>query len=101
MTVTGAGSTWTVTNTLTVGSEGQGNLLVQNGAALNVSNLTLLGDLAGSQGSVTITGAGSTFTTTDLSIGNGGTGALTIANGGTVTVGSGTVSSPAVLRRVR
>src|SRR5690606_7129657 len=44
-----------------------------------------IGDLAGSSGEVTVTGAGSTWSNSDiLFVGNAGDGTLTIADGGSV-----------------
>ena len=49
---------------------------------------TDIGNVAGSQGAVTVTGAGSSWTNSGLlSVGTSGTGTLTIANGGVVSNG--------------
>ena len=89
VTVTGAGSTWTNSGLLSVGTNGTGTLSIANGAV--VSNTDgFVGFATGSQGAVTVTGAGSTWTSSGaLFIGRFGIGMLTISNGGTVNVGAG------------
>jgi len=84
VTVTGSGSTWANSGTLSVGNYGTGTLTIENGGS--VSNAAAaVGDKFGSTGTVTVTGAGSTWTSSGtLYVGNSGTGTLTIANGGTV-----------------
>ena len=109
--VTGAGSVWNNNGNLTVGTDGSGNTLTiaDGGAVYNVaqsSNLNLLqsanqlssglqvnatadgmiGLNAGaSNNAVTVTGAGSVWSTHGLSVGYAGTGnSLTITNSGAV-----------------
>ena len=91
VTVTGPGSSWIngPSGGLNIGSFGTGTLIVANGgkviniAALNVANI---GEGAGSQGMVTVTGAGSTWSNQlGVNVGNSGTGTLTIADSGIVT----------------
>jgi outer membrane autotransporter protein len=104
VTVTGAGSTWTNNGLLSVGTSGTGTLTIANGGV--VSNGGASGFIAyttGSQGTVIVTGPGSTWniSPTDpnggLRVGGSslssgflapgpGTGTLTVANGGTVNV---------------
>ena len=77
---------------LAVGQNGTGRLTIQSGGT--VSNvLGAVGNLPGSQGTVTVTGAGSTWTNTgNVVVGGLGTGTLTIQNGGTVnSAGGGSV----------
>ena len=88
--MTGPGSTWIngTSGGLNIGSFGTGTLMIANGG--KVINITLftanIGNGAGSQGTVTVTGAGSTWSNSSgVNIGNLGTGTLTIANGGVVT----------------
>ena len=93
VTVTGPGSTWTngTSSGLNVGAFGTGTLMIANGGkVINITpNTANIGEFAGSQGTVTVTGAGSTWTNTSgLNIGNRGTGTLTIADGGVVTAPS-------------
>ena len=102
--VTGAGSSWTNIGLLSVGTSGTGTLTIANGGV--VSNGGASGFIAytnGSQGTVIVTGPGSTWniSPTDpnggLRVGGSslssgflppgpGTGSLTVANGGTVNV---------------
>jgi T5SS/PEP-CTERM-associated repeat protein len=79
----------TILNTggLTVGGEGTGELLVQNGGALTSGSSTI-GDMEEAEGTATVTDAGSTWTASDLTVGGGGDGTLIIENGGVVTVNS-------------
>ncbi|UFZ06599.1 autotransporter domain-containing protein [Bradyrhizobium ontarionense] len=83
-TVDGAGSRWTSSGNLGIGSQGSGTLTIRNGAA--VSNA--FGSLAiqpGSTGTVTVDGTGSTWTNSaDIHVGYGGTGTLTVRNGASV-----------------
>jgi T5SS/PEP-CTERM-associated repeat protein len=89
-TVDGAGSAWTNSSTLNVGVAGTGTLTIQNGGTVSNAGIGLLGVYAGSTGTVTVDGAGSSWTNSGtLFVGNSGTGTLTIANGGTVSTASG------------
>ena len=88
--VTGLGSSWIngPSGGLNIGSFGTGTLMIANGGkVINITAFTAnIGNGAGSQGSVTVTGAGSTWSNSSgVNIGNLGTGTLTIANGGVVT----------------
>ena len=66
-----------------------GTLIIQNGGTLN-SVLAAIGNAPGSQGTVTVTGPGSTWTNTSaIVVGGLGTGTLTIQDGGTVNSGGG------------
>ena len=91
VTVTGPGSSWINGPTgLSVGSFGTGTLTIANGGKfINIlaGDDTNIGRFAGSQGTVTVTGAGSSWSSTPtVNIGNSGTGTLTIADGGVVNV---------------
>lgn len=73
-----------------VGANGTGAVNVESGGTFTTSGTIAIGNLAGSNGTVTITGAGSRLTAADLfSVGQAGTGTLTIGTGGTVTAQSG------------
>jgi T5SS/PEP-CTERM-associated repeat protein len=93
--ISGAGSTWTTASELWVGGRGMGALTVQNGGSLVTdgsggTDAAVIAALEGSRGSVTITGAGSTWTnSTRLNVGNGGNGELIITNGGRLTHANG------------
>jgi outer membrane autotransporter protein len=89
VTVTGPGSGWFngPGGGLNIGSFGSGTLVIANGGT--VFNFTAfaanIGNGAGSQGTVTVTGAGSSWiNSSGLNIGNSGTGTLTIADSGVV-----------------
>ena len=96
--VTGAGSLFTNTGSLTVGTYSQSyaaaanRLLVTNGSGL-FSDSAMIGATTNSFGNiVTVTGAGSFWTNSGaLYVGNGGSGnMLTVSSGATVAVGGGT-----------
>ena len=86
VTVTGAHSTWTNSDEIVVGESGTGTLRVEAGATVTNAHEGTVGHLAGSHGTVTVTGPGSTWTNgSELVVGWSGTGEMTIANGGKVT----------------
>ena len=91
--VDGPGSTWTNTEDLRVGySDGTGVLTITNGGT--VSNYYgILGYYAGSSGTVTVDGVGSSWTSTGrLLVGrNAGSGVLNIIDGGTVNSARGNI----------
>ncbi|WP_371373853.1 autotransporter domain-containing protein [Sporomusa aerivorans] len=96
VTVTGAGSTWNNSKQLILGyvdpsGSSTGVLTIENGGTV-INTDARIGLSAGSTGTVTVTGAGSTLTDngTSLRVGRDGTGTLTIAEGGLVTVGTET-----------
>ncbi len=88
VTVTGSGSTWTNTGDLVVGASGTGSLLISGGGTVTSGESVyggLIGNNAGSSGSVTVTGSGSSWTeSSSLTIGYSGNGSLLIENGGAV-----------------
>ena len=71
---------------LRVGVSTTGALTIQNGGTVS-SILGIIGDDAGSAGTATVDGAGSTWTSTDLYVGFAGSGTLTVRNGGAVSNG--------------
>jgi outer membrane autotransporter protein len=76
---------------LTVGANGTGALTIQTGGTLADSFATI-GNLPGGLGAVTVTGAGSSWSTAgSIVVGGQGTGTLTIQDGGAVTSGGGSV----------
>ena len=84
--VRGAGAT---ALNLAVGQNGTGILVIQNGGTLTDFG-GFVGNLPGSQGTVTVSGAGSTWTNVGtVVVGGLGTGTLTIQNGGMVSSGGG------------
>ena len=100
VTVDGVGSTWNNgwngANSLFVGYGGVGELNAIHGGQINVITQTFIGYQAGSAGTVTVDGVGSTLNinNTDvpygLYVGYSGTGVLNITNGGVVIQGNGT-----------
>ncbi|MGA7454669.1 MAG: autotransporter domain-containing protein [Rhodoplanes sp.] len=75
-------------NQLAVGQTGTGQLTIANGGVLTSTIGTDIGNQAGSNGTLTVTGAGSTLINGGLlSVGTLGTGTLTIENGGMVSNG--------------
>ncbi|MEX2310757.1 MAG: PEP-CTERM sorting domain-containing protein [Pirellulales bacterium] len=93
VTVTGAGSTWTNSGELEIGGANgsMATLTVQNGADISSNTATIARD-ANANGTVTVTGAGSTWTDNGvLIVGRFGDGTLTINAGADVASGSGVV----------
>jgi T5SS/PEP-CTERM-associated repeat protein len=89
VTVTGPGSTWTYGNALVIGNGGEGTLTIANGGTVvnNVSASTQVGP-SGS-GTATITGPGSTWTSTGFFVvGSTGTGMVEVLDGAAVACGS-------------
>lgn len=93
--VTGSGSAWDMSGALLVGhNDGAvGSVTIADGGS--ISGLQgILGDLAGSSGTMTVTGSGSVWEAVvdagvlysgDLNVGRFGTGQLTVSDGGLVT----------------
>ena len=85
VTVNGSGSTWTVAGTspgIYVGYAGTGVLNVEAGGQLSGDDISI-GAEAGSSGTMTVTGSGSTVTYTGvLYTGYSGNGELTVSDGG-------------------
>jgi fibronectin-binding autotransporter adhesin len=90
ITVTGAGSTLTFLDNTYHGAwnDGQSTLTIANGGSVR-NHEAAMGGGPGSVGVVTVTGAGSTWSTDDIHIGHEGSGTLTIADGGHVAVDPG------------
>ncbi|WP_210210908.1 beta strand repeat-containing protein, partial [Rhizobium leguminosarum] len=90
VTVKDAGSSWTNSGLLTVGDKGTGTLNIQNGGTVSNADTGIVGNAADSAGTVTVDGAGSTWTNSQsLAIGAHGVGILNIQNGGAVTFAGG------------
>ncbi|MFK4813092.1 autotransporter outer membrane beta-barrel domain-containing protein, partial [Devosia sp. ZW T5_3] len=77
-----SGASWTMVGQLTVGLVAQGDLRIEDGASVT-SNQGYVGAHPGSDGSVTVTGPGSSWEMTNfnLTLGNYGVGAMTIEDG--------------------
>ena len=88
--VTGPGSSWTNARGVVVGGLGTGTLTIQDGGTAQAhhgGSTGSIGQSAGSTGTVTVTGPGSSWINGPqggLNIGGFGTGTLMIANGGRV-----------------
>ena len=87
------------------GYSGTGSLTVSGGASVSADAVNI-GQQTGSQGTVTVTGAGTTLTTTsgfyqNLQIGSSGAASFTISNGAAVTTTTMTVAADAVEWRHR
>jgi len=95
MTVDGAGSKWNGSSFMSVAFNGSGSLTISNGGAATGSLLIVGGAKAGGvqgtgNGTMLVTGAGSSWTgTAQVQVGNGGTGALTVTNSATLTTALG------------
>ena len=92
VTVDGIGSTWITGNDVYIGQSGAGSLIVQNqGTALN-GGFASIGTLSGANGTATVDGAGSTWTSSgNLFVGDAGTGTLDVKNGGKINDGNGII----------
>ncbi|NPU69916.1 hypothetical protein HL667_33335 [Bradyrhizobium sp. 83012] len=91
VTVDGAGSTWSTSGSLDIGSHGTGALSIRNGAAVTVGDTVWIGNWPQGIGTLTIDGAGSIMTVKDLYVGWDGQATLTVSNGAkliSATVGS-------------
>jgi T5SS/PEP-CTERM-associated repeat protein/autotransporter-associated beta strand protein len=92
VSIDGAGSKWTLAAGVTVGSSGSGSLNITNGGLVSTSTSNTIGFNAGSNGMVTVDGAGSKWTNvTALEVGRSGSGTLEITNGGQVSNSTGTI----------
>lgn len=83
-TIDGSGSLWANSSgDFYVGISGAGTLNVQNGAAVTNASSGYFGANVGATGTVTVTGTGSSWAnTSNLTVGNSGTGVLTVSGGG-------------------
>jgi fibronectin-binding autotransporter adhesin len=83
--IDGPGSIWTNSRDIYVGWSGNGSLCVTNGGSVTSVEYAHIGLTAGSSGTVTVDGAGSTWSNnSSLYVGESGNGILNITNGGTV-----------------
>ena len=85
---------WVFSGEVSVGTVGTGNTMTVSGGSVVNSQSGSIGVMPGSDGVVTIDGAGSEWTNSSgaLVVGNFGQGTLDITNGASVTSASGTVS---------
>jgi T5SS/PEP-CTERM-associated repeat protein len=88
VSVAGANSTLVATFQY-IGFSGNGTLTVSSGGSVSSLAVFDVGEQAGSNGNVTVTGANSTLSAPGiLNVGLSGNGTLTVSNGGNVTAGS-------------
>ncbi len=85
--VTGRGSSLDVGRWLNVGQSGVGTLVIESGASVRCGEGSSIGLLDGAEGSVTVRGKRSRWTSAaDVAVGNQGSGLLSIDDGGRVDV---------------
>lgn len=85
VTVTGPGSAWSNSSQLHIGDEGTGSLSILNGGSVSNNGFSSIGAAFGSAGTVTVSGAGSSWINSGLLlVGRLGAGSLNITDGGTV-----------------
>jgi T5SS/PEP-CTERM-associated repeat protein/autotransporter-associated beta strand protein len=92
--VSGSGSAWTNSGNLYVGNSGTGTLLISGGATAisGGSNGAYIGYAAGSNGMVTVSGSGSSWTVANyIYIGAEGIGTILITDGGAVSSAGGII----------
>ena len=97
VSITGKGSLWTATGSLEVGLFGTGAVIVSGGGTVDLSSHLRIGEIAGSKGTVTVTGAGSAFNIGNwVRVGGQAEGDMFVADGASVVqtgellIGSGT-----------
>jgi len=96
VTVSSPGSKLTAGANIFVGDLGNGALSIIEGGTTRAAGRISIGNKAGSQGAVTISGAGSGFTADGaLQIGSSGIGTLTLAEGGVAKAASVAIASNA------
>ena len=96
--ITGAGSKWANTATTIIGDSATGAISVESGGELRANAALLVSRVGTGNGTLTVTGAGSTATTNgELRIADQGAGLLEILDGGVVTSGHGYLAQNTVL----
>ena len=90
-------NTWTASTFASIGSPGTGSVTVDGGSDLLSGYSAIGGSPVASNGTVTVTGGGSTWTNShDIAVGLIGSGTLNIAGGGLVEVIENTFVAPSV-----
>ncbi|WP_417583820.1 autotransporter domain-containing protein [Nitrincola sp.] len=85
VTVEGAGSRWTNSGIVSVGTGSTGSLAISDGGVVASTRGYIGREFSGSSGSVTVSGMGSLWTNSvDLFVGHAGTDSLAISDGGEV-----------------
>jgi outer membrane autotransporter protein len=96
VTVTGSGSSWGISGDLYVGYNGTGELTIENGGSVSVSNVFLANGL-GTTGTLTVSGAGSQLIASgEIDVGVNGVGSLIVEAGGVVESEFGIVGVPSI-----
>jgi len=95
ITVDGAGSTFEISQSFTVGESGHGQFTVSGKGIATSRGSSALGYNSGSLGEATVSGAGSIWNSGGLTVGSSGEGKLTISSGGSVTSGLTSIGSNA------
>jgi outer membrane autotransporter protein len=103
VTVSGAGSSWTMSGDLTVGMAQGGTLPNDTGGTLTISNGGVVSDVNGiiasssvATGTVTVTGANSAWNNSgNVTVGDAGTATLNVNNGGAVSAATMTIANQA------
>jgi T5SS/PEP-CTERM-associated repeat protein len=88
-TVSGNGSSWTLEGGLSVGNDGMGTLTINLGGDVFCNTAARIGDNAGSNGTATLSGVGSTWSIAGpFEVGNAGSGTLTVSGGAALSGGA-------------
>ncbi len=96
-TVTGIGSIWSLTSTMTIGNSGNGTLNIFGGGSVSTTSFATIANVASSTSKVQVSGTDSTWSlNSNLNVGGFGNGSLTISSGGVVTSSSGNIASNSV-----
>ncbi len=89
-TVTGAGTVLGANGDVAIGNFGRGDLTVSDGGSVSAGGNALIGYTAGSAGTVTVSGSGSSLAVNGFTqVGNAGNGTLTASNGATLSLAGG------------
>ena len=82
VTITGAGSKWSIATTLEIGRDGQGVMLVEQGGEVSTGDVLAMGSIATGHGELTVTGVGSKVTSlAQISVGHEANSELTVSAG--------------------
>jgi len=91
--VDGVGSSWENSGTIAIGGLGNGTLNITNQGSVETSEAVVgSANFPSSNGTVNVTGAGSSWLISVLTVGQHGTGTLAITDGGTVSRNSSSLS---------
>ena len=88
ISVSGAGSSLETASSLYVGYQGIGEIAISDGGKATAKGSVKVGTNGGSNGTLSVSGSGSSLGTAQLVVGNQGTGEMAISAGGTATATS-------------